>query len=91
MYSIHNKEKFVVAERIIWTLKSNIYNHVAAVSKNMYIDKLDEVVKKFKNRYHRTIKMKPVDSRSDTYIEYGVEHNDQDLKFKVSNFVRMSK
>ena len=64
---------------------------MTAVSKNMYIDKLDEVVKKFKNRYHRTIKMKPVDSRSDTYIEYGVEHNDQDLKFKVSNFVRISK
>ena len=58
----------------------------------MYIDKLDEVVEKYNNKYHWTIKMKPVklvDVLSDSYTEYGVEHNDKDLLFKVSDYVRI--
>ena len=60
----------------------------------MHIDNLDEVVKKYNNKYHWTTKMKPVkpvDVQSDSYTEYGVEHNDKDLSFKVSDYVRISK
>ena len=46
MYSTHNKRKFVVAERIIRTLKNKTYKHMTAVSKNAYIDQLDEMVNK---------------------------------------------
>ena len=58
MYSIHNEEKSVVAER---TLKTKIYKYMTLVSKNVYIVKLDDIVSEYNNTYHRTIKMKPVD------------------------------
>ena len=61
MYSIHNEEKSVVAERFIKTLKTNIYKYMTSVSKNVYIDQLDDIVSEFNNTYHKTIKMKPVD------------------------------
>ena len=61
MYSIHNEGKFVVAERFIRTLKTKIYKYMTSVSKNVYIDKLDDIVNEYNNTYHRTIKMKPVD------------------------------
>ena len=54
MYSIHNKGKFVVAERFIWNLKNKIYKYMSSLSKNVYIDKLDEIVNKYNNIY-RTI------------------------------------
>ena len=57
MYSIHNKGKFVAAERFIRTLKTKIYKHMNPVSKDVYIDKLDEIVNKYNNKCHRTIKM----------------------------------
>ena len=55
MYSIHNEEKSVVAERFIRTLKNKIYKYMAAISKNVYIDKLDDIVDEYNNTYHRTI------------------------------------
>ena len=61
MYSIHNEGKSVVAERFIRTLKNKIYKYMTAISKNAYIDKLDDIVNEYNNTYHRTIKMKPVD------------------------------
>ena len=60
------------------------------VSKNVYIDKLDDVVNKYNNTYS-TIKMKPVDVKSGKYIYFGVESNDKDPKFKVCNHVKISK
>ena len=63
MYSINNEEKSVVAERFIRTLKTKIYNYMTSVSKNVYIDKLDDIVRECNNKYHRTIKMKPIDVR----------------------------
>ena len=60
MYSIHNEGKSVVAERFIRTLKNKIYKHMTAISKNVSIDKLDDIVNKYNNTYHRTIKIKPV-------------------------------
>ena len=68
MYSIHNEGKSVVAERFIRTLKTKIYKYMTSVSKNVYIDKLDDTVNEHNNTYHRTIKMKPVDVKDNIYI-----------------------
>ena len=68
MYSTHNEEKSVVAERFIRTLKNIINKHVTQVSKNVYIDKLDDMVNEYNNTYHRKIKMKPGDVKRNTYI-----------------------
>ena len=81
MYSIHNEGKSVAAERFIRTLKTKIYKYMTSVSKNVYIDKLDDIVNEYNNTYHRTIKMKPVDVKDNTYIDFKKEVNDRDLKF----------
>ena len=59
IYLIHNKGKSVVAERFIRTIKTKIYKYMTSVSKNVYVEKLDDTVNKYNNTYHRTIKMKP--------------------------------
>ena len=61
IYSIHTEGKPVVAERCVRTLKAKIYKYMTSVSKNVYIDKLDDIVGQYNDTYHRTIKMKPVD------------------------------
>ena len=61
MYLIYNEGKSVVTERFIKTLKTKIYKYMISISKNVYIDKLDDIVNEHNNTYHRTIKMKPVD------------------------------
>ena len=53
MYSIHNEGIFIVAERFIRTLKAKIYKYMTSISKNMYIDKLDDIVNEYNNTYHR--------------------------------------
>ena len=69
MYSIYNKEKSVVVERFITTLKTKIYSYMTSRWKHVYIDKLDDIVNKYNNTYHRTIKMKPVDVKDNTCID----------------------
>ena len=91
MYSIHNEGKSVVAERFIRTLKTKIYKYMTSVSKNVYIDKLDDIVGEYNNTYHRKIKMKPVDVKDNIYIDFKKEVNDKDRKFKVGDHVRISK
>ena len=91
MYSTHNEGKSVVAERFIRTLKTKIYKYMTSISKNVYIDKLDDIVNEYNNTYHRTIKMKPVDVKDNGYIYFGKEINDKDPKFKVGDHVRISK
>ena len=54
-----------------------------SISKNAYIDKLDNIVNEYNNTYYRTIKMKPADIKDDTYINFGKEVNDKDPKFQV--------
>ena len=76
MYSIHNKGKSVVAERFIRTLKTKIYKYMTLRSKNVYIDRLDDIVDEYNNTYHRTIKMKPVDVKDNIYIDFKKEVND---------------
>ena len=67
MYSTNNEGKPVVTERFIKTLKKIIYKYMIFVSKNVYIDILDDIVNKYNNTYHSTIKIKPTDVISKTY------------------------
>ena len=91
MYSTHNEGKSVVAERFIRTLKTKIYKYMTSISKNVYIDKLDDIVNKYNNTYHSTIKMKPVDVKSNTYIDFNKETNIKDPKFNIGDIIRISK
>ena len=90
MYATHNEGKFVTAERFIRTLKNKIYKYMTSTSKNVYIDKLDDIVNEYNNTYYRTIKMKPIDVKDNTYIDIGKELDDKDPKFKVGDYVRIS-
>ena len=90
MYSTNNEAKSVVAERFIRTLKNKIYKYMTAISKNVYIDELDDIVKEYNNTYHTSIKMKPVDVRDNTYNNFKKEINNRDPKFKVGDHVRIS-
>ena len=83
MYSTHDERKCVIAERFIRTSKNEIYKHMTSVSKNVYIDKLDDVVNKYNNTHHSTIKMNPVDVKSGAYIDSSKEINDKNAKFKI--------
>ena len=64
---------------------------MTSISKNVYSDKSDDIVNKYNNRYHKTIKMKPADVKSSKYIDSSKEINDKDPKFRVDNIVRISK
>ena len=81
----------VVAERFIRILKNEIYKYVTSISKNVYINKWDDIVHKYNSTYHSTIKMKPVDVKSNTYINSTKETNDEYPKFKIGGIVRISK
>ena len=71
MYSTYNEGKSVVTERFIRILKSKIFKHMAAVSKNVYFDVLDDLfVNKYNNAVHRPKKMKLIDVTSDSYVVY---------------------
>ena len=91
MYSAYNEGKSVVTERFIRTLKNKNFKHMAAISKNVYFDVLDDIINKYNNTVHRTIKMKPIDVTSDSYAEYNEDFNKKDPKFKVGDHVRISK
>ena len=75
MYSIFNEGKSVVVVRFIRTLKNTIYKHMTTISKNVYIDVLNDIVNKYNNTVHRTIKIKSIDVTNDSYVEYNEESN----------------
>ena len=91
MYSTNNEGKSVIAERFIKKLKNIIYKYMTSISKNVYIDKVDDIVKKYSNTYHTSIKMKPVDFKDNTYIGFKNEASDKNPKFKVDDHVRVLK
>ena len=91
MYSTHNEGKFVVAERFTRTLKNKVYKYMTSISKNVYIDKLDDIINEYNNKYHITFKMRPIDIKDNTYINIGKEDNYKDPKFKVGDHVRKTK
>ena len=64
---------------------------MTSISKNVYIDKLDDIVNEYNNTYYRTFKIKPTDVKDNTYIDFKKEVNDKDPKFKVGDHVRISK
>ena len=86
MYSTYNEGKSVVAERFIRTLKNKLYKHMTATGKNV----LDDVLSKYNNSKHITIKMKPIDVTNNKRV-YVDEHNEKDSKFKVVDRVRISR
>ena len=91
MHSTYNEGKSVIAGRFVRTLKNKIFKHMTAISKNVYFDVLDDIVNKYNNTVHRTIKMKPIDVKDNTYVDSKKEVNDKDPKFKVGDHVRISK
>ena len=91
IYSTHNEGKSVVAERFIKTLKNKIYKNMTTIGKNVYFNVLDDVIDKYNNSIHSSIKMKPKDVKDDSFIEYVEELNQKDPKFKVGDYVRISK
>ena len=91
MYSIHNEGKSVVVERFTRTLKIKIYKYMISVSKNVYIDKLDDIVDECNNTYHRTINIKPIEVKNNTYIDSSKEVNDKCPKFKAGDHANIFK
>ena len=91
MYSTYNERKSVVAKRFVRTLKNKIFKHMTALSKNVYFDVLDDIVNKYYNTVHKTIKMKPIDVTGDSYVEYNEDFNKKDPKFKAGDHVTISK
>ena len=72
-------------------IKNKTYQYMTPMSKNVYIDKLDDIVNKFNNTYHRTIKMNPDDVKPSVYIVFNKQNNKEDPRFKVGDHVRISK
>ena len=91
MYSTHNEGKSVVAENFNRIIKNNIYKHMTSISKNVYIDKLDDIVNEYNNTKDRTTRMKPIDFKDNTYIDFSKEVNYNDPKFKVGDQVKISR
>ena len=79
MYSNFNEGKSVVAERFIKTFKNKIYKHMTYIGKNVYFDMLDDIVDKYNNSYHSSIKMRPKDF---SFVEYVEESNKKSLNLK---------
>ena len=78
-------------ERFIRTLKNKMYKYVKAISKNLYFDALNYIVSEYNNTYHKTIKMKPIDVKRDSFAEYNGESNEKYPKFKINDHIRISK
>ena len=89
MCSTCNEGRSVAPEILIRTLNNKIYKHMFSVFKNVYIDKLADIVNKYNNIYHSTIKMRPVHVKSSTYVDYGTKNNEQDSNFKVDGHVKI--
>ena len=91
MYSTYRERKSIIPKRLIRVLKNNIFKHMTAISKNVYFDVLNDIVHKYDNTDHRTIKMKPVDVTNDSYAECKENSAKKDSKFKVGDQIKFSK
>ena len=85
------KENLLLLKDLLRTLKNNIFKHMKAISKKFYFDVLDDIVNKYNNTVHRTIKTKSIEVTRDSYAEYNEDFNKKDPKFKVGGNVRISK
>ena len=79
------------AERFIRPLTNKIYKYMTSISKKVYVDKLADIVHEYYNTYYSTIKLKPIDVKSSTYIAFGKENNEKDPKFKAGDHIRILK
>ena len=79
MYSINNEGRFVIAERFIKALKNKIFKHMTAISKNVYFDVLDDIVNKYNNIVHRTIQMKYINVKDNTYVDSVELHSKKEV------------
>ena len=91
MHSTYNDGISAVAKKFIKTLKNKIFRHMTAISKSVYFDVLDHIVKKYNNAVHRSIKMKPMEVTFNSYAKYNQDFNEKDPKFKVGDRIRISK
>ena len=91
MCSTHNEGKFIVAVRFISTLENKIYKYMTSISKNMFINKLNNIVDKYNNTYDNTIRIKSVDVKSSTYIDFYKQNSTEHPKFKVDDHPETSK
>ena len=92
MYPTHNEGKSIVAERFIRTLKNKIYKHMTSISKNVYVDKLDDIVNDIGNTYIGNTYVQHIyNNIGNKYVNIGKEVNDKDPKFKVGDHVGISK
>ena len=90
----HNEGKSVVDERFVRSLKNKVYKYITSVWEKVYIHKLNDIVNKYNNIYQSTIKMRPVDVNGvkvGIYIDFRIENDDKDPKFKFGNHVKISK
>ena len=83
MYSTYNEGKSVVAKRFIKTLKNKILKHMTAISKNVYFNVFDDIVNKYNNTVHKTIKIKPTEVTDDSFAEYNEEQIKEILNLKL--------
>ena len=92
MYSTYNEGKSVVAERFIRTLKNNMFKHMIAIQQNVYFDVLDDIVDKYNNTVHRTMKIKPIKFTDNYYAEHNEDlSNKKNPRLKVGDNGRISK
>ena len=84
------KKNLLLLKDLTMTLKNKSFNHVTAVSKNVFFDVLHDIVNKYDNTVQRTMKMKPIDVTSDCYAEYNEDFNKNMAKFKIGDLVTKS-
>ena len=85
MYSTHTSGKSVETN-----FTNKIYKHMAAISNNVYFNIFNDTVDKYNNTYHKTIQMKPIDVKSDSFAAYNERSSEKDPKCKVRDHVRVS-
>ena len=64
---------------------------MTVISKNVYFDVLNDTVDEYNNTHHKTVKMKPIDIKSDSFAVYNKKSNEKEPKFKVNDHVRIPK
>ena len=84
------KESLLLQKDLLELYRIKFLN-MTAISKNVYFDVLDDIVNKYNNTVHKTIKMKPIDVTDDSFVEYNEKSNKKDPKFKVGDHIRLSK
>ena len=85
------KENLLLLRDLLELKKKIIFKHMTTVSKNFYINSLDDIVNRYNNTVHRAIKIKPIDVTDDSYVEYIEDFNKKGPKFKVNDHVRISR